>query len=165
MSKLALITGKDNEILRAKSALVQKIDKKTKKFTDNMIETLNKENGLGLAAPQVGKNIRIIVARLNYDTSEEMIIPMINPEIIYRSKETVTGEEGCLSLPGLYDKVERHKQIRVKFTDIKDNAQILELDDLNARIIQHETDHLNGVLFIDLIKEPSKEEITSSVAL
>jgi peptide deformylase len=165
MSKLALITGKDNEILRAKSALVQKIDKKTKKFTDNMIETLNKENGLGLAAPQVGKNIRIIVARLNYDTSEEMIIPMINPEIIYRSKETVTGEEGCLSLPGLYDKVERHKQIRVKFTDIKDNAQILELDDLIARIIQHETDHLNGVLFIDLIKEPSKEEITSSVAL
>lgn len=165
MSKLAVITGRENEILRAKSVPVQKIDKKTKKFIDNMIDTLNKENGLGLAAPQVGKNNRIIVARLNYDTSEEMIVPMINPEIIYRSEETEFGEEGCLSLPGIYDKVERHKKIRVKFTDINGNIQILELDDLNARIIQHETDHLNGVLFIDLVKQPSKDEITSSVAL
>lgn len=164
MSKLPIETGKDNKILRAKSMPLKKIDKKTKKFIDNMIDTLNSENGLGLAAPQVGKNVRAIIARLNYDTSDEVILPLINPEIIYKSKEMTLGEEGCLSLPGIYDQVERHKKIRVKFTDISGNTQILELDDLNARIIQHETDHLNGVLFIDLVKEHA-EKVENPIAL
>lgn len=162
MSKLKIEKGKDNDILRSKSVPVRKIDKAVKKFVGDMIDTLNNEEGLGLAAPQAGKNIRIILARLNYDTPNEVILTLVNPEIVDKSKETCIGEEGCLSLPGLYDKVERYKKICVKFSDLSGNEQILELEDLNARIIQHEIDHLNGVLFIDLVKEPSEEALKST---
>lgn len=166
MTKLPVQTGTDNEILRKKSERVAKIDKKTRKLIDNMVETLLAEQGLGLAAPQVGENTRIILARLNYDTPQEMIKPLINPEILFSSKETVIGEEGCLSLPNCYKPVERFKMIRVRFDDARGANQILELEDLNARIIQHEVDHLNGVLFTDRVKEdiiiehePKKHEI------
>ena len=166
MTKLKIQTGTENKILRTRSERIGKIDKKTKKLIDNMIETLLAQQGLGLAAPQVGKNIRIILARLNYETAEEMIKPLINPEILFTSKETYIAEEGCLSLPNCFKPVERFKMIRVRFDDVRGGSQILELEDLNARIIQHEVDHLNGVLFVDRVKEedmaldePSKHEI------
>jgi len=153
MTKLNIQTGTENKILRTKSERVGKIDKKIRKLIDNMEETLHAEQGLGLAAPQVGKDIRVILARLNYDTPHEMVKPMINPEILFTSKETEIAEEGCLSLPNCFKPVERFKMIRVRFDDIRGTSQILELEDLNARIIQHEVDHLNGVLFVDRVKE------------
>jgi len=153
MTNLKIQTGTYNKILRMRSERVGKIDKQIKKLIDNMIDTLLEEQGLGLAAPQVGKDIRIILARLNYDTPQEMVKPLINPEIIFSSKETVIAEEGCLSLPAIYKLVERFKKIRVRFEDARGGSQMLELEDLNARIIQHEVDHLNGVLFIDRVSE------------
>jgi peptide deformylase len=153
MAKLNIQTGTDNKILRTRSERVQKADKKISKLVDNMRETLLLEHGLGLAAPQVGKNIRVIIVRMNFDTPEEMIRPLINPEILYTSKETMVAEEGCLSLPECYKPVERFKKIRVRFDDIHGASQILELEDLNAHIVQHEVDHLNGVLFTDRVKE------------
>lgn len=165
MTVLKIEKGTDNKILRTKSTPVEKIDKKVKKLIDNMFDTIKNEKGLGLAAPQVGTNKRIILVRLNHDTPQEMIIPLINPEIISESDEKVVGEEGCLSVPGIYKAVERYKKIRTKFQDIKGNTQILELEDLDARIIQHEIDHLDGVLFVDLVKETIKEKSSEAVAL
>ena len=153
MAKLNIQTGKDNKILRTRSERVQKVDKKISKLIDNMRDTLLAESGLGIAAPQVGENLRVILVRINFDTPEEMVRPFINPEIIFTSKETETAEEGCLSLPECYKPVERFKKIRVRFEDIHGASQILELENLNARIVQHEVDHLNGVLFTDRVKE------------
>ncbi|MBN1494943.1 peptide deformylase [Candidatus Peregrinibacteria bacterium] len=153
MAKLNIQTGTDNKILRTRSERIKKVDKKIIRLVDNMRETLLLENGLGLAAPQVGENIRVILARLNFDTPQEMVKPLINPEIILTSDETVVAEEGCLSLPDCYKPVERFKKIRVRFDDIRGEGHILELEDLNARIVQHEVDHLNGMLFIDRVDE------------
>jgi peptide deformylase len=151
-TKLKIQTGANNPILRKKSAQIQQLNKKTKKFISDMVETLKKENGLGLAAPQVGQNIRIIIVRFNYDTHQEMIKTLINPEILSHSKGTILGEEGCLSLPNIFKPVERYKKVRIKFKDLKWNDNVLDLEDLNARIVQHEIDHLDGILFIDKVK-------------
>ncbi len=157
MSILKIETGTENKILRRKSEKISKIDRKVKKLIDNMVETLKKEKGLGLAAPQVGVSRRIILALFNYDTNEEMIVALINPEIVSHSVDRILGEEGCLSIPGVYKPVERYKKIQVKFTDIKRNTQILELEDLNARIVQHEIDHLDGILFVDKVENDEKD--------
>jgi len=152
MAKLQIVTGVDNEILRKKSEKVKKIDKKLKKLIGDMLQTLEEKDGLGLAAPQVGLNIDLLLARLNSGDPEEMIVAFINPEIIFRSEEIEIMEEGCLSLPGEYDEIERAKEIRIKFEDLRGNEQILDLSGLNARILQHETDHLKGILFTDYLE-------------
>lgn len=144
---LKIETGQDNKILRKKSEVVKKIDKKTVKFIKEMEKEMKAEKGVGLAAPQVSKNIRIIVTLLN----NENMIPMINPEIIDHSDEVVMGEEGCLSLPGVWGRVKRYKEITVQFQDLKGEKRILKLEDFNARIVQHEIDHLDGILFTDYL--------------
>jgi peptide deformylase len=155
MALLEIQTGEDNQVLRTKSEAIQQIDKKMGKFLDNMKETMLKKDGIGLAAPQVGRNIRVIVCALNPGTPEQKVIEMINPEIISRGGGMELAEEGCLSLPGIFDNVERHKEITVKFLDRKGGETVLNLSDLNARIIQHEVDHLDGILFIDRVKKES----------
>lgn len=157
MTKLPIEKGTDNEILRTKSAPIERIDKSIKKLAQNMVETMDKANGMGLAAPQVGVNKRMIIALFNYDTDHEMIIPLINPEITSFSEEKNSCEEGCLSLPGLYKPVKRSSHIRVEFLDLKGNKQILELDEMNARVVQHEIDHLDGILFIDRVEEAAED--------
>lgn len=144
---LKIETGQDNEILRKKSEEVKKIDKKTIKFIKEMIESMNEAKGVGLAAPQVGKNIRIIVVLLN----GKNMIPMINPVISSHSDETEFGEEGCLSLPDVWGQVKRYRGITVRYSDIKGEKRVLKLDGFNSRVIQHEIDHLDGVLFIDYL--------------
>lgn len=114
-----------------------------------MDEILKKEAGLGLAAPQVGQNLRLVLVRLNFETPNELILALINPEIISFSKEIVLGEEGCLSLPKMWGQVLRSCEITVKFQNLKGKSQTLKFTNLNARIIQHEVDHLDGILFID----------------
>ncbi len=106
------------------------------------------EKGVGLAAPQVGKNIRVIVALFNNKT----IVPMVNPEITARSDELCIGEEGCLSLPGQWGNVRRFTEITVKYKTAKSDERTMKLADFNARIVQHEIDHLNGILFTDLLE-------------
>lgn len=160
MAVLQIETGADNKILRTKSASAVKIDRKIKKLIADMIDTLNAAEGLGIAAPQVGVNLRIFIARSNFDTPQETIIPMISPEILEMSDETEAGEEGCLSVPGRFGIVIRSRELTVGFADLKGKKQVLQLSGLNARIIQHEMDHLDGKLFIDRMeREISAEEL------
>lgn len=162
---LKILTGRTNPILRKKSEEVKNIDKKIIKFIGKMIKTLNDEdNGIGLASPQVGENIRLIIVKLlkkdkkNYSTLE-----MINPEITFFSKEKEIDIEGCLSVPNEFGKVERSKIIKVSFFNKKNEQLSLELKGINARLIQHEVDHLDGILFTDKVIEFVKVEDEKAV--
>ena len=158
MAKMTIQTGEDNPVLRKESIKVTKFDRSLKKFAKELKETMLREDGLGLAAPQVGEHRRIIVVTLNYKASNPIVIEMVNPEIVSHGKDKETKEEGCLSLPGVYGKVERWKDLKISFRDLDGEEMILKLDKLNARVVQHEMDHLDGVLFVDKLKGKNGEE-------
>lgn len=151
MAILPIEKGADNTILRTVSTGVKKIDKKMGKFLDDMKDTMFKAEGIGLAAPQVSQNVRVVVCRFNHSSDHEVIVDMINPEIIATSGEKHEHEEGCLSLPGKFDKVARFTELTVKFLDRKGRENVLKLKGLNARIVQHELDHIDGMLYIDRV--------------
>jgi peptide deformylase len=132
---------------------IKKIDSVLKKFAKDMKMTMIEKDGLGLAAPQVGSNIRMVIVTLNSKSDHETVTTMVNPVILKHGDEIVGAEEGCLSLPGLWMKVERFKNVVVEFMDLEGEKHVLKLENLNARVIQHEVDHLDGVLFIDRVKE------------
>ena len=137
-----------DERLRKKAAVVKTVDDKIKKLVDDMLETMYESKGVGLAATQVDVHQRVIVI----DVSEEKDAPLflINPEIIEKDgiKES---EEGCLSVPGFYEKVKRAEHIRVKALNREGQSFEFEARDLLAVCVQHEMDHLNGKLFVDYI--------------
>ncbi|MBP8932956.1 MAG: peptide deformylase [Candidatus Atribacteria bacterium] len=135
-----------SQILRQKAEPVQNIDAKVHKIIRDMYETLHKNSGLGLAANQVGILQRLIVLN-NPNSGEDMAL--INPEWIEVDSEKEIGEEGCLSIPGIFSKVNRFQKVQVTAQDIKGKQLVFLADNLLARIIQHEVDHLNGILFID----------------
>ena len=141
------------ETLREVSSPVSCIDDEIKKLIDEMFITLEKSNGIGLAAPQVGINIRLFIVQLEEDRG----MVFINPEIIRTSDEQCTMEEGCLSIPKVYEKVIRPKNITLQYVDINGKKQLIQAGGLLARVIQHEYDHLNGVLFVDRLEEELKE--------
>lgn len=149
MAILPIVTGIDDTILRTKSAPVKKIDRDIKRLIADMTETMQVVDGLGIAAPQVGVNLRIYVARLNFNTKNEMNVPMINAEFLSMAEENDDNEEGCLSLPKQFGVVRRAKKVTVRYTDINGKENVLNLEGLNARIMQHESDHLNGILIAD----------------
>lgn len=153
MAKLKIVIGENNPILRAMSVPVVKFDKELRTFVKQMKAAMVAAKGIGIAAPQVGKNIRVFLAVLNHGTDQQITVAMVNPKIVSHSRETEVAEEGCLSLPGKYGQVERFSSVTVEFFDLDGGRQGLDLTGLNARIIQHETDHLNGVLFIDRVRE------------
>ena len=155
MAILPIEKGADNKILRTVSTKVPrtKIDKKMSKFLDDMKETMFKAEGIGLAAPQVSQNVRVVVCRFNNNSDHETIVDMINPEIIWKSDEKKVHEEGCLSLPGKWDDVARHTELTVKYLDRKGRECVLKLKGLNARIVQHEVDHIDAKLYIDRVGE------------
>lgn len=153
MAVLPIEKGDGNKILRTVSSPLKKVEKKLGKFLEDMKDTMFKAEGIGLAAPQVSQNIRVVICRFNHGTPHETIVDMINPEIIEKSEEMAVNEEGCLSLPGKFDKVWRHKELTVTFLDRKGNEHALKLKGLNARIVQHEVDHIDGMLYIDRVKE------------
>lgn len=148
-----IVTGLNNPILRTKSVPIVKIDRNLAKFAKDMIETMEKseDNGVGLAAPQVGRNERLIVVKVFRDRSLKTYtnVIMINPVVTFLGDKKEVAEEGCLSLPRVSAQVERYFSLRVTFQDVKDKTQILELHGWNARIVQHEVDHLDGILFPD----------------
>ena len=133
-------------VLSKKSKPVLGISDKEKELIQEMIRTMHFENGVGLAAPQVGHNIRIAVVNPDPENAKDMVL--INPEII-SAKGSAVIEEGCLSLPGVYAKVKRAKEIVVKTQDIHGKQLQFTATGLLARIIQHEIDHLDGSLFVD----------------
>lgn len=153
MAVLEITKGVENKILRTKSAVVKKIDRKIKKLIVDMAETMQAADGLGIAAPQVGVNLRIYIARLNFNTPNEMIVPMLNAEFLEKSEEMENNEEGCLSIPGRFGTVRRHTAVTIRYMDEKEKWHVLKLDGLNARIMQHETDHLDGTLIADKIEQ------------
>jgi peptide deformylase len=147
--QLPIQTGKNNPILRKKSAKVEKVTKKTMKLLKSMHETMVEANGVGIAAPQVGVNERIFLMTLN----NQKVLPVINPEIIEMSDEKEMGEEGCLSLPNEWGRVERSKEIAVRFMTMKEEWVTMKFKGFEAREFQHELDHLNGILFTDYLED------------
>ena len=146
-------------ILRARADEVPSITEKTKELIRDMFETMYAEDGVGLAAPQVGVGERIIVVDPQQD--DLPAFALINPVILEFSKETEKGEEGCLSIPGLRDLVERSYSVVVKGMTEEGEDRQLELEGLPARIIQHEVDHLDGVLFIDRVSPLKRKMLLS----
>ncbi len=150
---LEVQTGTDNPILRKKSVEISQFDKKLKKLAKDLIETMIEKDGVGLAAPQVGINERIVILNLQLGEKKSKALILVNPKITSASAETEIAEEGCLSLPKIFEMVKRNKTVVVKFQDEKGKSQTLELADLNARAAQHEIDHLDGILFVDKIEK------------
>lgn len=158
MQKYIIQTGDNNPILRSKSEFVDEITPEIKAFCQDLIKLMRKHDGVGLAAPQVGKNIRIIATtQRDMKKVKEALLAetiMINPEIKEFSKDTIIWEEACISLPDILGKVKRYKSLTVEYLDIKWNKQKKKLKDFNAVIVQHEMDHLEGILFTDkLVKK------------
>jgi len=141
------------KILEQKATPVLFFDSALFELCDNMCETMFSAGGIGLAAPQVGVSQRIIVVENNYGEP----IVMVNPEIIWHSQKTQLYSEGCLSLPGVYYEVQRFESIRVKYQTAYGKACTMVCDGLMAVCVQHEVDHLNGILYIDLLDEHSRQ--------
>ena len=137
-------------VLKKTSEPVKKIDKRIKKLLDDMAETMYATEGVGIAAPQVGVSLRMVVVDVDKKRYD-----IINPEIISREGTNI-DVEGCLSCPDLFGEVERAEKIRVKFTTRFHKEKILDAEGLLARCIQHEVDHLDGRLFIDIAKNIQK---------
>ena len=149
MAILKIVTY-GNESLRQKSKEISKISKKIKILAENMIDTMYANNGVGLAAPQVGENIRMFVIDVSLDNEPYNPIVFINPKII--KKEGASHEkEGCLSFPNAFVDVRRYSYVKIKALDIHGKPFVIEAKDgsLLSRCIQHEFDHLEGILFID----------------
>lgn len=144
MSILPIIIGADNPILRQKTKKVTKVSKEVEKLAQDMLATMVEANGIGIAAPQVGSNLRLCLAPINGKTKA-----LINPEITWKSDKTDVDEEGCLSLPGVLVPVTRSTSITLTYTDLKGVKQERKLEGLEARVVLHETDHLDGVLIVD----------------
>ena len=137
--------------LKLKAKPVALVDESIRRLMDDMLETMYVAPGIGLAAPQVGQAVRVIVADVARDGEEKRPMRMANPEILWRSEELATYNEGCLSLPEHYADVTRPAEIRVRYLDHENEIRTLEAKGLLATVIQHEMDHLEGVLFVDHI--------------
>lgn len=143
-------------VLRENCEPVEKIDDRVKKLVRDMFDTLRKANGLGLAAPQVGVNLRVFIIDLTQVDFDAEPLVFINPEIIEK-KGNVLGEEGCLSFPGLYFDVPRAEEVVVEYQDLEGKRKRLKAFGMTARAIQHENDHLNGVLFVDYLSAAERD--------
>lgn len=155
-------------VLRAETSRIEENSETLQRLIDDMIETMHGASGIGLAAPQIGKSIRLFVVDL-HAVAEEMEnegeavpefmkepIVFINPEIIEEGEEEMEFEEGCLSIPDIREIVIRPVQIRITFLDRNFKSRDLEVDGLLSRVIQHEFDHIEGILFTDLISPLKK---------
>jgi peptide deformylase len=150
--------------LRLVSEPVKKIDAGIRKLVDDMFESMYDAPGIGLAAIQVGVAKRVITMDLAKKDEASKPLVFINPEIVWASDETAVYEEGCLSIPEHYEEVERPAQVKVKYLDRDGAAQEVEANGLLATCLQHEIDHLNGVLFIDHISKLKRDRITKKFA-
>lgn len=153
---LEIQTGQDNPILRQQAIKVKKITAEIKQLVLDMEETLVKNNGFGLAAVQLGKNLKIIqidISALCPDDKEANQITLINPKITRKSWGQTITEEGCLSLPGLYLDIKRPAKVTVEGLNIKGQSVKIKASGLLAKVLQHEIDHLNGILITDKKKE------------
>ena len=143
-------------VLKEICAPVERVDAKLKDLLDNMAETMYEANGIGIAAPQVGEALRMVVIDIG-----DGLIELVNPKITFR-EGSETDSEGCLSVPGIFGEVERASKVKVEFLDRRGKRKHITAKGLLARCIQHELDHLEGVLFIDVATSLRKEEEQTS---
>ena len=155
MAKLKILEFPDPR-LRTRAAAVESVDNELRSLIDDMFETMYAAPGIGLAATQVDVHRRLLVADLSADKSEPLVL--INPLIVEKDGVTVT-EEGCLSVPGYYEEVERAEHIRVRFLDRNGDEVEMDAEGLLAVCIQHEMDHLEGKLFVDYLSEAKRQRI------
>jgi peptide deformylase len=158
----------DNPLLRKKSRRVRRVDPTLQELTDDMVETMHAANGIGLAAIQIGVPERVIVVQLPEEESEEgeqgegknpedgELYVIINPKLARKSRDVEEGIEGCLSVPGWVGEVSRHYAVTVKGLDPRGQPVRIRTEGLLARVLQHEIDHCDGILFIDHIEDPEK---------
>ena len=159
MSKRPIIIEPD-PILRKKSQSLENVDNDLRKLLDDMLETMYEAPGIGLAAVQIGILKRLIVIDISKkEDQKKNPLFLINPVITYKSKNTSSYEEGCLSLPGHYAEIERPSECHLEFLDYNGKKKKLEAQGLLATCIQHEVDHLNGILFIDYLSKLKKDMI------
>ncbi|CAO3351517.1 peptide deformylase [Azospirillum palustre] len=150
MARLPILVA-PHPILKRKAQPVAEVDARVVKLMDDMVETMYDAAGIGLAAPQVGVLDRVIVVDVHEKGEPPNPIRLANPEIVWSSEEKAVCEEGCLSVPEQYADVTRPVRIRVRYLDEKNQPQEIEADGMLATCIQHEIDHLNGVLFVDYL--------------
>ena len=150
-------------ILRKKSQNLEKVDDGLKKLLDEMLETMYAAPGIGLAAVQIGILKRLIVIDISKDNEKKNPLFLINPMIISKSENTSIYEEGCLSLPGHFAEIERPAECKVKYLDYNGKEKELTAKGLLSTCIQHEIDHLDGVLFIDYLSKLKKDMIVKKL--
>ncbi|MCA9525087.1 MAG: peptide deformylase [Myxococcales bacterium] len=150
-----------NPYLRKRADEVEAFDDELRAFVADMEETMHDRDGLGLAATQVGRNMRLLILDPYAFEGDEgrgkPNVVVINPEVVWQSEETITGEEGCLSFPGVFIQVERPHRVRIRARDAQGEAFEIEGEGLGARAILHEIDHLNGVVMIDHVGHLSRQ--------
>jgi peptide deformylase len=154
--------------LRLVSRPIEKVTAEIRRLADDMFETMYDAPGIGLAAIQVAQPLRLITMDLAKKNEDGETTPLprvfINPEILSSSEETSVYEEGCLSIPEYYEEVERPAQVRIRFTDLDGKVHEEDADGLFATCIQHEIDHLNGVLFVDYLSKLKRDRVVKKFA-
>ncbi len=158
MSQRKIVIEPD-PILRKVSEPIEKVDNDLRKLLDDMLETMYAAPGIGLAAVQVGILKRLIVIDISKDKEKKNPLFLINPEIVSKSKNTSIYEEGCLSLPGHFAEIERPAECQINFLDYNGKKKEISAKGLLSTCIQHELDHLNGILFIDYLSKLKKDMI------
>jgi peptide deformylase len=150
MAVLPVLVAPDPR-LKVKSKPVEKVDDSIRRLMDDMLETMYASQGIGLAAPQIGVAKRVIVMDLARQGEPAKPMKMANPEIIWRSDEEAVCEEGCLSVPDQFSEVSRPKAVKIRYLDYQNEIREMDADGYLATCIQHEIDHLDGILFVDRV--------------
>ena len=163
MAKLPILIAPDPR-LKTKCKPVEAVDDGVRKLMDDMLETMYAAPGIGLAAPQVGVLKRVLVLDVAREGEDAQPLFVANPEVLWTSEEEATYNEGCLSLPDHYADVVRPASVRVRFLDRNDEVREMEADGLLATCIQHEIDHLDGILFVDRISALKRNMIMRKLA-
>ena len=163
MAVLPIVTAPDPR-LKLVSKKVERVDEELCRFMADMLETMYAANGVGLAAIQVGVPKRVAVIDLDPKGKASKPMHFINPSIVWRSHEKIEHHEGCLSVPEIWDDIDRHERVKVEFLDEHGKKQTLEADGLLAIALQHEIDHLNGKLFVDHLSKLKRNIALRKVA-
>ena len=158
------ILTEPDPFLRQKSVIVDRVNDEIRSLMDDMLETMYNAPGIGLAAIQVGVPKRVIVIDLSKDNEKKNPLYFVNPEVITKSKNDASYEEGCLSVPNQFAEISRPDKCKVKFLDYYGKEKILEAEGLLATCIQHEMDHLEGILFIDYLSKLKKSMIIKKLS-
>ena len=158
------ILTEPNKLLRQISVPVEKVEEREQELMNDMLETMYAANGIGLAAIQIGIPKRIIVMDLSKEENKKLPMYFVNPVITKKNNERKTYEEGCLSVPNQFAEIDRPSKCEVEYLDYNGNKQNLQAEGLLATCIQHEIDHLEGILFIDYLSKLKKEIILKKLS-